>query len=188
VRQPKIPKDPLTPTQRQVLSNLVARGGQIPAYDLRDGATHANLTTRRALERNRYIELRAVVPFRNELGQKVLLDAAQITRDGLDAVNWPTGDGSYQAHMLAFAETDAYAEHEIRHPAIRDYRDVFTYRLNGEVLGGVVGNQGDTVEIDFCIDVHERGLVVTFTTDEAQHLSRTIAAAWSAARTHRSTP
>jgi hypothetical protein len=166
------PKDPLSRSQRLVLSYL-----ESVAYAATQG-------TRNSLERRGFIDIARNHPLRGLDNRIVKVDSAQITAAGLEAVNWPTGDGSYRTHMLTFSEADAHREHEVRHPMPRNYREGFNYLFHGDVLGGVIANVGDTVEVDFCIDLHERNFGVSFTLEQAQHLSGTVAAAWAAARTH----
>lgn len=183
-------KDPLSRVQRSVLTDLVNRGGQLPAYQMRENAGYtATRGTRNALARAGYIELGAVIqlgaviPYRSDDGQKIMLDAAQITRAGIEALNWPNGGGPHWAHMLGFAEAGACAEHEARHPARRNYRDDFMFLLDGKELHGAVGNRDDVVEITLRFDA-QPDLHIYLTGEQAQHLSGTIAAAWSAARTY----
>lgn len=180
-------KSPLSRLQRGALLYLAKNGGQLPAYRIRAGSYAVTQTTRDSLTRRGFMAVARVHPLRDFGNKVVMAESAQITKAGLKALDWPDKGGPHWADMLAVAEQNALAEHEMRHPAARDYRDGFAYRLcsdPGTVLGGMVSNVGDAVEVDFCIDVHERGLAITLSDAEAQHLSGTIAAAWSAARTH----
>lgn len=178
------PKSPLTRLQRGALLYLVKNGGQLPAYRIRASSYAVTQTTRDSLARRGFIDVARNHPLRGLTGQTVKVDSAQITRAGLKALDWPDKGGPHWADMLAVAEQNAHAEDGMRHPAARVYRDGFAYMRDGMQLGGVVRNVGGTIEIDLCDPEARNSGAITLTPAMAQHLSGTIAAAWSAARTH----
>jgi len=189
VSKPTTTKDPLTRAQRAVLMWLVRAGGQQPAYQMRESeACTANRGTVNALKTRGFIvcERNVRLPSDFRPGETILVDSAQITPEGLKALEWDLEAPRPGRVMRVAAEHAAHAEHSWRSPVpIHLETEVHYGQGEDDRLEGVVSNDGPLVLFDPCCDDLKP---YRFTLAEADALITALLKARAAAATHPSKP